>query len=251
MTIEMPNAACLPGLRALWKEAFGDTDGFLDAFFCTAFNPRRCRCVLAEGQVAAALYWFDCLVDDRKVAYIYAVATAKAYRGQGLCHQLMERTHRELAQLGYSGAVLVPGEECLFQFYEAMGYTVCGFMDTLACSAADVPTDLREVDADEYACLRKSFLPAGGVVQEGENLAFLQTQARLYAAEGFVLAAQRDKDTLWGMELLGEPGAAPKILRALGCTRGRFRHPGERKPFAMYYPLDGTPSPVYFGLAFD
>ena len=45
MTIDFPSHLQISDLRSLWKEAFGDGDVFLDAFFETAFTPRRCRCI--------------------------------------------------------------------------------------------------------------------------------------------------------------------------------------------------------------
>ena len=92
MNIDKPNPTQIPALRNLWKEAFGDTDAFLDTFFSTAFSEERCRLVTIEVDVAAALYWFDCLYMDQSAAYSYAVATATAYRGQGICHKLMADT---------------------------------------------------------------------------------------------------------------------------------------------------------------
>ena len=84
MIIDQPTAAQQRQLRALWQEAFGDSDEYLDIFFGTAFSPNRCRCVAIEGKVVAALYWLDCACRGRKLAYIYAVATAKTHRGQGI-----------------------------------------------------------------------------------------------------------------------------------------------------------------------
>ena len=124
----------IPKLRELWKKAFGDTDAFLDIFWQWAYDPNRCRYITMEGTPAAALYWFDCEILDstssalRKVAYIYAVATDPKYRGQGLCHKLMEETHRHLERHGYDGAILVPGSESLYDFYGGMGYQVCTFL---------------------------------------------------------------------------------------------------------------------------
>jgi hypothetical protein len=77
MNINAPTLDLIPALRGLWKEAFGDSDDFLDMFWRTAFSYDRCRCVTVDGEVAAALYWFDCECRGERVAYIYAVATAK------------------------------------------------------------------------------------------------------------------------------------------------------------------------------
>ena len=58
MRIDHPTSGEISGLRQLWKEAFGDTAGFLDAFFSTGFSPERCLYAGEGGTVAAALYWF-------------------------------------------------------------------------------------------------------------------------------------------------------------------------------------------------
>ena len=56
MIIKQPGVEEISQLRQLWKEAFGDTDSFLDIFFSAAFAPERCRCVLADGAVDAARF---------------------------------------------------------------------------------------------------------------------------------------------------------------------------------------------------
>ena len=114
MTIDMPRPGQIAGLRELWKEAFGDSDAFLDGFFATGFSPTRCRVLDWNGRCAAALYWFDCSIEGKKLAYIYAVATLEDFRGKGFCRQLMEKTHRDLQASGYAGCVLVPGSRALF-----------------------------------------------------------------------------------------------------------------------------------------
>lgn len=250
MNIDCPAIHHIPGLRDLWKRAFGDEDAFLDGFFGTAFSPDRCRMLTLKAEAAAALYWLDCRLGENRLAYLYAVATAPEFRGQGLCRALMEDTLRLLRERGYAGAVLVPGEPALFAMYEKMGYQVLSGMDILSCRAGQMPAALRRVDAGQYAAVRRRLLPPGGIVQEGENLRLLESYAELYAGEDFVLAAVKDGASLRGLELLGNPAAAPDILAALSMEQGRFRIPGST-PFAMYRPLTDAPSPRYFGLAFD
>lgn len=252
MTINKPSPAHISQLRALWQEAFGDSDAFLDTFFTTAYRPDRCRCVTVDGQVAAALYWFRCSHMGQPVAYIYAVATAKAFRGRGLCRMLMENTHAHLENLGYAGTVLVPGSESLFRLYAGFGYRVCSGICEIITAPDDRSIPVHRVAPEVYARLRRELLPSGGIVQEGENLDFLQTQATLYAGPKFLLAARQEGAQLYGLELLGDTGAAPGILSTLGCESGTFRVPGDT-PFAMYRPLGESilPMPEYFGLAFD
>ncbi len=236
--------------RRLWQEAFGDTDAFLDLFSSTAYASHRSRTLTVDGNLAAALYWLDCSYCDKKIAYIYAVATAKAYRRQGLCHRLMEDTHLQLKDQGYAGAILVPGSKALFELYTGMGYTICSYVRTLCCQAQGT-IECREIGKTEYAVMRRQMLPPGGVVQEGENLDFLEKQAQFYAGPGFLLAARKEGVCLHGLELLGDTSAAPAIAATLGCETGKFRTSGSEQPFAMYYPLRDDAVPTYFGFAFD
>lgn len=245
MNIEHPTSTQIPQLRALWKEAFGDSDSFLDTFFGTAFAPERCLCVTVNGEIAAAAYWFSC----GQYAYIYAVATAKRHRGKGLCHALMAKIHALLQRQGYDGCIVVPGEESLRRFYAGMGYADFGGMEEFSC-AAGAPLPIHKVGAEEFATLRRQYLPDGGVVQEGENLAFLSRWAEFYAGADFLLTATREGETLRGLELLGNRAVAPGILSALDATCGTFCTPGHT-PFAMYKSLVVKNPPTYFGFAFD
>ena len=253
MIIDEPRQDQCPALRALWREAFGDTEDFLDTFARTAYSPRRCRCVTLGEEVIGALYWFDCLYEGHPIAYLYAIATARAHRGHGVCRSLLEDTHRHLSRQGYEGAILVPGSNELFSLYERLGYRVCGHIREFRCAPSVGSMELRPVSAEEYALLRRRFLPADGVLQEGENLRFLQTMAELYAGKDCLLAARGEGDTLYGLELLGKEADAPHVVHALGYAKGFSRAPGKDRPFVMYHPLSDSslPPPAYFGLAFD
>ncbi len=253
MRIDHPREADFAARRQLWKEAFGDTDAFLDLFEETAFSADRCLCLTEGDTLAAALYWFDCTVYGRACAYLYAVAVSEKFRGRGLCRALMEETHRRLADRGYAYAVLVPGDDGLFGLYHKLGYRPFGGVREMICTAAPEGISLHKIGAEEYGAARRRYLPDGAVLQERENLAFLSAQAELYEGDGFAVAARIDGDTLVGVELLGDVSAASRIVHEFGCRKGQFRTTGEEKPFAMCRVLaeDPLPIPTYFGLAFD
>lgn len=247
MQIEYPDEKQLPRLKELWKLAFGDEGDFVEAFFSHAYASDRCRVTLDGERVAAMLYWLDCEYQGRKSAYLYAVATHPDFRGQGLCRALLEDTHECLAGRGYAAALLYPAGEGLRQMYGKMGYQDFGSVQEFS-GIAGTPVSLREVSAGEYALLRRTYLPADGVIQEGENLSFLAATAKLFAGEDFLLAANAEGETLICMELLGREEAAPGIVAALGCEKGAFRR-GAR---AMMRPLKrDAPVPGYLGLVFD
>lgn len=251
MIIKMPDKAHIPQLRRLWQEAFGDSDAFLDGFFSTAFAPKRCRCVVENGQVAAALYWFSCQCGDQPLAYIYAVATAKNFRGQGLCRKLMTDTHTHLKELGYAGALLVPGDSALRGMYRAMGYADMTGIQKFSCRAHH-PIILERIDAEQYAALRRGLLPRDAVLQEGESLRFLEKMAQFYRGEDVLLCAVKEADQLTVLELLGNPESAPGIVAALDCTEGVFSVPGNKEPFAMGVAFTSDfRKPGYFAFAFN
>ncbi len=252
MNIANPSSAQIPDLRRLWEKAFGDEDSFLDCFFSTAFSPDRSRCVLENGRILAALYWFDVSCRDQKFAYLYAVATDPEYRGRGLCRSLMEDVRTLLSGRGYHGLILVPQKESLRAMYRKMGYSDCGGVSTFLAPAEPVSLPLRRLNTDEYAALRRQLLPESGILQEGVNLEFLCTYALLFGGDDWIAAVSVEGDTLFCPELLGNPDAAYGLVGALGCKEGNFRIPGTDQPFAQYLKLrEDCVIPGYFGLAFD
>ena len=239
-------------LRHLWQEAFGDSEETLDNFFATGFSPDRFRCIYEAGRPVSALYWFDCTLDGHKLAYLYAVATLKSHRGQGLARQLMLEAHEILKSSGYAGAILVPGEKELFSYYEKLGYRATTKTEEFSAAATTSTVYIYEISPAEYAAWRGSYLPEDGVWQQGETLSYLATYARFYKGEDFLLSATKEEETLIVHEILGNTDCCGHILCALGCKTGHFRTPGEGRDFAMYLPLqEDCPAPAYFGLALD
>ena len=252
MFADYPHPEQLPALRKLWKEAFGDEDAFLDQFFSTAYSPRRCRVVTADNQVAGALYWLDCSWEGKPLAYFYAVATAQAFQGRGICRFLLADTHALLAEQGYAGVVLCPGNDGLFTMYAKLGYQTMSTIREFTAEADGSHCPLTELSPEEYARRRKALLPEGGILQEGESLSFLTTFSSLYAGTDCLLCARRDGNTLFVPEILGNTDRAREILGYFGCETGTFRSPGPGKAFAMYHSLAKVAAtPNYLGHAFD
>ena len=65
-------------LKALWREVFGDTDEYIDAFFQNVYQPGMASVIEEDGTVVAAAY----AVPFGAVRYIFAVATRPEYRGR-------------------------------------------------------------------------------------------------------------------------------------------------------------------------
>ena len=252
MKIDFPVPKQYKQLEMLWQEAFGDTEEFIDGYFCTAFSPSRCRCMVINKKVVAALYWMDVRRDEQRYAYIYAVAVAESRRGKGLGRAMLEDAQAHLAFRGYDGILLVPGSESLRSYYEKHGYITATHVHEFSAQAGGTPVVLQRINREEYGKLRKALLPEGAGVEEEENIAFLETLAFFYRGENLLLAAHMENGRLWSPEYLGDPAAAPGILKALNCAEGRFRAPGSTIPFAMYLPLSKKAvAPTHLSFAFD
>lgn len=236
-------------LRKLWQEAFGDTVAYIDAFFETAYAPERSRVAVVDGEIAGMHFWFDCELEGERLAYLYAVATDKRFRGQGIATKLMEDGEALLREQGYAGAILSPGSESLFRFYAQRGYETVGYRTEERISAGE-PIPIREVDAAEYAKIRAELLPENGVRQEGENLRFLYRFCRFYAGDRFCAAVYEGEEFL--PEYLGDRGNVPGLLGALDLAEASVRMPGTETPCAMgkwFSPADKRQ--IYLGFVFD
>ena len=253
MNIKSPERIHVSHLRAIWKEAFDDSEAFLDSFERLAFSPSRSRCVFVDNEPVSVLYWFDCYHKNNKLAYIYAVATHPEHRSCGYASALLLDTHLYLKSVGYSGVVLVPASEALFNFYRRYGYEICSFIDELSCRTSNSAADLQELSVAEYIAKRREYLPENGVLEEGAIIDLLSVDTKFYLGSDFLLVAETGGEKLRGVELLGNKNRAADILCTLGFSTGIFRIPGSRNPFAMYINLSDqtTPIPSYFGLALD
>lgn len=249
MIIDFPRD--IQPLKALWKQAFGDTDAFIDGFFRTGFSPRRCRCVFVEDQPVSVLYWFNCLWQGEPVAYLYAIATDKQFRGQGLFRQLLENTHNYLADLGYVGAVLVPAEKDLFSMYVKLGYRPFTGREKVTVFPKAPALSVPAICPEEYLQKRAAFLPENSVCHREDALAFAATYAEFYADEHCLFCAAKEQEALYFQEFFGDPALLPGIVKGLGATKGIVPLPGDA-PFAMFYSFAGDDfMPQHFAMALD
>ncbi len=249
MIIDNPVPEQIPALRKLWQQAFGDSDAFLDSFFQTGFSYDRCRCVCLEGEPVAAVYLFDCQWQEKKLAYLYALAVKEDCRKQGLSRLLLGDTHAKLQQAGYAGTVLEPANPWLQGYYERLGYRCFGGRQEQTFFASGTPAEICQLGCLGYEEQRQSLLPAGGIAQAGAFTEFLQAQAVLYGGEGFVAAVSCWEPTV--LEFLGNSACIPGLLKALNWDSATVRTPGKNKT-SMYLDFMGeTGLPGYFGLPMD
>lgn len=248
MIIDNPSPRHIPALRRIWQQAFGDSDEFLDSFFETGFSFDRCRCVFRESEPVAAVYLFDCQWQEKKIAYLYALAVEQTHQKQGLSRLLLADTHAWLQQNGYAGAIMEPATESLRAYYERLGYRSFGGRSQKDYSAAAVPAAASQLGELGYEQARDRLLPPDAIRQEGAFTQMLHTQAEFYGGETFAAAVSRKEACIY--EFLGDERYIPGLLKQLNIKKAAVRLPGGEKT-AVYLSFSGEELPTYFGLPMD
>lgn len=120
-----------PHLCKIWREAFGDSEQFIETFFDICVSDNVLHTLIQDGRVVSALYALPYKLCHNgvtdSVAYIYAVATDSEFRGKGFMRHLMTLLHKSLRASGYSAALLLPATRSLANYYASMGYKVCAY----------------------------------------------------------------------------------------------------------------------------
>lgn len=215
----------LPGIIALWQEAFGDSPEAVSYFFQSFPN---CLSYVAEenGAVTAMVHALpQTLSPDTPAAYVYAVATRRSHRGKGLCRELMAFAEADLHARGFACAVLTPGEQSLFDYYERLGYKTAF---TRRRTAFETGT---EITLDRYLTRREAILTQPHMVYDRATLA--------YAADVYGLTFY---ETETGIAAAAPSYTAERLPEDLGGT-----------PFAMRKWLTAPKDlpPAYLGFALE
>ena len=166
--LRLATSSDLPGITALWQEAFGDSPAAVSEFFRSFPN---CISYVAQeqGEIVSMVHALpQILSPDTPAAYIYAVATGKNQRGKGLCRNLMAFAEADLKSLGFACAMLTPGEPELFDFYRALGYKAA-FTRNRTNFPGGMP-----VSAADYHTIREQLLTVPHVVYDVQTLEYAQ-----------------------------------------------------------------------------
>ena len=284
-----PRSCEMPVLRQIWQTVFGEDDISADIFFSHYFDPELCVVADHAGVPAAAGYLFPagklvCGGQEHGIqcAMIYALATLPEYRGHGFGSAISRELIRAGHEKGIHAVVLHPSSDSLFEYYSSRTslrdcFYVCEQKFSVAPSGK--PSKLSEIDAEQYAALRKKLL--ADIPHIEMNLSALNYQQMLCRRLGGGLFAIDIPDgpacatvetslggTVWIKELLTPVGsealAISSIAAAYPAKEYIVRTPacrGDADSVAVRFGMlaafaevpgirDGNSAPWY-GLAFD
>ncbi len=128
ITIKHGSKKNIPVMKQLWREAFGDSEEFIDTFFTKFYRPSRAFLAFEDGELVSMLYYMDvkakCGKKRLKTAYLYGVATKLSERRRGHFRLLHNAFLDEVKNKRYDAVLVMPADDTLFGFYKDFGYTV-------------------------------------------------------------------------------------------------------------------------------
>ena len=181
-----PLSADLTQLHTLWKDVFGDEDGYIDLFFSGAYTASHPFAIVENGEVRSVLYLLDCHLQSGGTLYdgyyLYAAATKPQYRRRGLMRALIEEAKTYMRETKKDFIALVPANTPLYHYYHTFGFEPCLYRwsGTLTGSGKQEPESL---SFDRYAAL-----PAGGFdrfLWKGSNLQYALDCLSFYGTKAY------------------------------------------------------------------
>lgn len=180
-----PLSADLTQLHTLWKDVFGDEDGYIDLFFSGAYVSSHPFAVVEDGEVQSVLYLLDCALQSGSKLYdgyyLYAAATKPQYRRRGLMRSLIEEAKDYMRETKKDFIALVPANAPLYNYYHTFGFEPCLYRwaGTIRGTGKQEPASLSFA---QYGALtpgkRDRFLWTNGNLQYAlDCLAFYGTKA--------------------------------------------------------------------------
>ena len=157
----------IPALRALWAQAFGDSEEYIDRAFSRLSLPEKACVLTLSGKIVSAMYIIEtngAEAEDGKsvpACYLYALATAPEYRRRGYGAHVASAAADMAFDLGFDIAMLATAGERLFPFYEHIGFSTCGSHDEISLSLPqrELPcAELSPLEPEDYSSRREALL---------------------------------------------------------------------------------------------
>lgn len=160
----------LASIQDLWIECFSQVNWFFMYFFNNIYKKENTLVYKIDEKIVAMVQMLPYDTSLGKSTYIYALATTKNFRKQGIADKLLEKSFEISKQRGHKYSFLIPEGEKLFNFYKKYGYNSClnvGYHEFLSekihgiskeqLKAEDIPSVLQiyqNADKGEFYILR-------------------------------------------------------------------------------------------------
>lgn len=208
------------GHKELWKEAFGDTDRYIDYYFKEKAGRSRVYSKYVDGVLVSMMFFTPYEVvyrgRERICPYIVGVATKASHRRRGYMRMLLEQGLMEAEARGCELAFLCPADESIYEPFGFRGVqyrkqlTVSGYGTVCGRYAVSCFVELTEKEKVQAAVFATDLLASSGF-----DL-YMKRSAAYY--EG----VQKEMEALDGGVLVLWEGAAIHAIAAYTYEEGRY-----------------------------
>lgn len=109
---------------SLWRECFFDSEDDIKKALFALHSCAFCASLSIDGVIASQFVGVESTLCGKKGIYIYALCTAKEFRGRGYMKLLLESAFGYAKGLGYDFLWLFPASEELARSYKKLGFSV-------------------------------------------------------------------------------------------------------------------------------
>lgn len=185
-------------LRALWKDAFGDSDAYIEYYFSNVAAENKIFTAKYNGQIISMIHLnpYPLVYNDGKTVnviqggYIVGVATRSEWRRRGIMSGLMKEVLRYAENHGYALVYLMPENEA---YYKHLGF--CRMEKSIYMNFSAYALERQNRDVLQFQSLEK--------VTEQEWEKFNQRLSKVYhlfavRTKEYMLTLQKECKVLCG-----------------------------------------------------
>ncbi|MBE6758310.1 MAG: GNAT family N-acetyltransferase [Ruminococcaceae bacterium] len=143
----------LTDILSLWKQGFpADGEEDVYAFWNSLKAEARPLLLLEEGEARSMAFVIPAQMDEHTVWYVYAAATAVAYRGRGYFGRLLQELFRRATDAGVYGLFLRPATSSLFAYYARFGFEPLFYTDEFDREVKQLYSNAQSLKWDNVTC---------------------------------------------------------------------------------------------------
>jgi predicted acetyltransferase len=192
MDVRLLEKTEIPQAKSLWKEAFGDSDAFIESYFANKILPGN-SLGMFDGDLISVVHMIPYKICVQGMllesAFIAGAATAKRKQGEGLMRTLLLESLRLMKKRGIVITHLYPFKH---SFYEKFGWATYSYVHNKTASKATDRTDAEVVETKSWELLAPLY------------------ERMMRGYDGYVIREQRE--WLWRLEELWADGGKVVLL---------------------------------------
>ncbi len=200
--------------KSLWKEAFGDSDAYIDWYFTNKILPGN-SLGLFDGDLISVVHMIPYSISiqgkNLESAFIAGAATSKRRQGEGLMRTLLLESLRLMKERGIVITHLYPFKH---SFYENFGWATYSYVQNRTAARPTDRTDVEVIETKNWELLTPLY------------------ESMMSAYDGYVVRGERE--WRWRLEeLWADKGKAALLLKSGAPAAYMLYYNGEEKAEAI------------------